>query len=145
MRFIKIHCEYEKKIVITQIRARICVIRNHFIPSHGVRAQSGGGDKVTFDLKNAPLTEIFRQIETQTDKRIAYDDSILPGVRIDLAVRNEPVAGVLDKALRNTDLTYQVKGKYVVIAKKGGQQAATLSVSAGVPIRRDRWSVPRSS
>ena len=97
----------------------------------GASAQSGGGDKITFDLKNAPLTEIFRQIETQTDKRIAYDDSILPGVRIDLAVRNESTAGVLDKALRNTGLTYQVKGKYVVIARKG-ERAAAISVSGRV-------------
>ena len=97
----------------------------------GASAQSEGGDKITFDLKNAPLTEIFRQIETQTDKRIAYDDSILPGVRIDLAVRNESAAGVLDKALRNTGLTYQVKGKYVVIARKG-ERAAALSVSGRV-------------
>ena len=96
----------------------------------GIRAQSANG-KISFDLKSVPLTEIFKQIEQQVKQRIAYDESILPDLKIDLSARNDSVENVLDRALAGTNLTYRVKGNYIVITRESESTvfSATLSLN----------------
>lgn len=97
----------------------------------GIRAQSANG-KISFDLKSVPLTEIFKQIEQQVKQRIAYDESILPDLKIDLSARNDSVENVLDRALAGTNLTYRVKGNYIVITRESESHASALTVSGRV-------------
>ncbi len=87
---------------------------------------------VTLNLKQVPLTDVFSRIEQQTGSSIAYDVAIIPNIRIDLSVRNEKVESVLDKALSGTALTYQVRGKYIVISKKADEAPSQFPVSGKV-------------
>ena len=68
----------------------------------------------------------------QVKQRIAYDESILPDLKIDLSARNDSVENVLDRALAGTNLTYRVKGNYIVITRESESHASALTVSGRV-------------
>ncbi|HBL74713.1 MAG: hypothetical protein A2W90_24175 [Bacteroidetes bacterium GWF2_42_66] len=72
----------------------------------------------TFQLKNVNLLEVFEQIEAHSDIQVAYDVSAIDVTRkINIDVNGESVEKVLQKALENTDLSFRVMNRYVVIIK----------------------------
>ncbi len=74
----------------------------------------------TFQLKRASLLEVFEQIEQQSNMQVAYDiSSINTDMRIDIKVSGESVEDVLNKALQNTDLSYRIMNRYIIISKRG--------------------------
>ena len=76
----------------------------------------------TFQLKSASLLEIFEAIEQQSNMQIAYDiSSIDTDLRVDIKVTGESVEEVLNKTLRDTDLSYRIMDRYIIIAKNGNE------------------------
>jgi len=94
----------------------------------------------TFQLKRANLLEIFEQIEQQSNMQIAYDiSSIDTDRRIDISVNGGSVEDVLKIALQNTDLSYRIMNRYIIISKNGdeffvpaAQQQQPLKISGKV-------------
>ncbi len=85
----------------------------------------------TFQVRNATLLDVFQKIEAQSDIQIAYDNSAIDNNRkISLDIEGESVEKILEKALENTDLTFRVMDRYVVISKNTGsvlQQNNTIT------------------
>lgn len=72
---------------------------------------------LTFRLEKVNLIEIFEQIEKQSDIKVAYDISnINIDQRINIVVDNASIESVFNKALENTDLSYRVVNRYVIIS-----------------------------
>ncbi|MDD6895909.1 MAG: TonB-dependent receptor [Prevotellaceae bacterium] len=80
--------------------------------------------KVTIDVKNATLKQVFSVIEKQTTYRFSYKTNIIDN-RSDITLKKEAaaVATVLDEALKGRPLEYSiVSAKSIVISSKQTKQ-----------------------
>jgi len=80
---------------------------------------------LSFRLEQANLLEVFQQIEKQSDMLVAYDVSnIDTEQRINIAVDNASIENVLNKALGNTDLTYKIMNRYIIISRNENEPSS---------------------
>ncbi|NIG55112.1 SusC/RagA family TonB-linked outer membrane protein [Chitinophaga sp. Cy-1792] len=99
-----------KKIVVV-LMALLCL-------NYAVSAQVSE-PKVTLHLAGTSVKEVLRLMQQQTGKYFGYQSKeldALPAVKFD--VTNETLDNALDKLLKNTGLTYAIKGNNVVIKKQ---------------------------
>ncbi|MBC9915197.1 TonB-dependent receptor [Chitinophaga varians] len=81
-------------------------------------------------VTNAPLPELFRQIQAQSNWRIFYKDELLRGEKnITLHLRGKRLVEVLDKALDGTSLGYTIVGTQVAIVPKEEQPVRPLKLA----------------
>lgn len=76
--------------------------------------------RVTVNVKNASLKDVFKEIEKQTTYRFSYRDALLDDRHdISLSKENVNVNFVLDEALKGRDLNYRiVSAKMIAISEK---------------------------
>lgn len=73
--------------------------------------------KVCIDVRNVTLTELFEEIEAQSDFYFFYkNDEVASIKRIDLKVKGETIERILDDLLKGSDLKYKVVDRYIVIS-----------------------------
>jgi TonB-linked SusC/RagA family outer membrane protein len=93
--------------------------------------------RITLHLKNASLTQLFEEIQKQTDYLIFYRDNLLKkklSKTIDIDVKNTPVKDVLVQALDKTGLSYSINGRQIVITSNETEKPAPLRDTL-LPIR----------
>ncbi len=74
------------------------------------------GQTVTLKVKNAPMKEVFREIQKQTGLNVMVDEAIVEKVgRVTLDVRDMPVSQVLNICLKNEPLTYTIVNDRIVV------------------------------
>lgn len=112
----------------------------------GIGMASGhaqGRQKVTVELKNATLRQVFRSIEKQTTYRFSYRNAIIDDKHdITISKRGVNVAAVLDEALRDKGLAYTiVSERSIVITDKKAVEGSnpkrvtgTVKMANGEPI-----------
>ena len=85
--------------------------------------------KVTVDLKQRPLTELFSSIEKQTPYRFSYRDIVLQGKgNVTISEQNVPTKQVLANALHPLGLDFELQSeKNIVIFNRTEARASTLS------------------
>lgn len=77
--------------------------------------------RVSIELKNASLREIFEQIKQQTGVSFMYsNDDVRHLERRDFRVKNMDVQGILQDCLTGTGLTFELSDNVVVIRKTTG-------------------------
>ena len=85
----------------------------------------------TLQLQDVNLLKVFEAIESQSDMQIAYDISAIDVNRkMDIKVNGASVDNVLKQALRNTNLSYRIMNRYIIITKNDSQS----EISAQQPI-----------
>ena len=94
----------------------------------GVSAQT---DKVSLDVKNATVKELFSSIEKQTPWHFSYRDAeVKEKERVTLSVKNEELKVVLTQELKKRNLTYRLSGNKIIIisadADKGSSKKVTV-------------------
>lgn len=102
--------------------------------------------RINVDLKDSSIENLIKVIEEQTDLGFLYDASELRKVKpISLSVKNELVETVLNKALENTGLGFEVEHKTILIkaltANSNTQQQEKRKVS-GVVTDESQLSLP---
>ncbi len=76
--------------------------------------------KVSLSLKNVFLKEVFSEIKSQTGFTFVYNEKSLKDTKpVDVNVTNEEISGALEKCLKNTNLTFNIDNRVIVIAEKG--------------------------
>lgn len=99
----------------------------------GANAQSQS--RLTLNVQNAPLKQVLKDIESQTDYRFSFKDSNLENSdNITLNCQDTPTKEVLDRIFKDSNLTYEiVSPKSIVIVEKNTQKASdTKKVKSGV-------------
>jgi TonB-linked SusC/RagA family outer membrane protein len=75
--------------------------------------------KLTVNSTSATLGKVFKAIEDQSDYNIFYkDNQINLNKEMNLSMKNATIHEVLDKAFKNTNLSYTVLNKIIVISDK---------------------------
>lgn len=92
--------------------------------------------KVTLDINNATLKNVFDLIEEQTNLLFVYSNSEVDNQRlVSIKTRSEPVQSILGKVLEGTGLVYVVNDKYIVLNRAKAPAAAqqtTHSISGTI-------------
>ena len=77
-----------------------------------------GQVKVDIDVKSASIEDLFKEIQNTSDYIFFYKDNVLKNnKKISLKLRNVEVSKILDQAFLNTDLTYSIVEKQIVVKK----------------------------
>ena len=80
-----------------------------------------GSDQITVSGSGIQLRRLFSMIEEQSDYLFFFVDSDIDGVEISVDVKDASVESVLDRALAQTNLVYEIEGRYItILAKKPG-------------------------
>jgi TonB-dependent starch-binding outer membrane protein SusC len=96
---------------------------------------SGLAQRLTLVQKDATLKQIFKEINKQTGYNIYWSDSQLNSdQKVNVNFKDTPLLGVLDKCLENTQLTYTVENKTVVIKEKGPTVLDKIKAVLSIPI-----------
>ena len=98
--------------------------------------------KVNLDFTNASLTEVFREIEKQSEFRFFYNDMLLNTTKkVSFKANNKLIKDVLELIFNDTDMTYKLVDKYIVITNKnektpeaGAQQSPDRKTITGTII-----------
>lgn len=92
---------------------------------------------VNLDMHDAPLTDVFREIENQTEYRFFYNKTILDNSqRVNVNSDEKEVSAVLQQLFANTDVTYMMVDNYIVITSKENP-----GTSVPVPTQTNRKTV----
>ncbi len=89
---------------------------------------TGFSQKLALSVKNAPLSQVFKQIEQQTGYTFFYDNQVIkntPPVTIDY--RGEDIRKLLDQVLDGQALTYRIHKKRVMIKRDNAAKAGSAS------------------
>ena len=76
--------------------------------------------KLNVNLSSTTIGKVFKAIEEQSDFNIFYkDNQINTNQEVNLNMKNATINEILDKAFKNTHLSYTVLNKIIVITDKG--------------------------
>lgn len=78
----------------------------------------GYSQRVTIAVNNQPAAKVFREIMTQTGMNFVYSSDILRDLKVSIKVNDLPLKTVLDEIFVETDITYKIKGKNVILKKE---------------------------
>lgn len=71
-----------------------------------------------------PLTSVFREIEKSSIYLFNYQDKDVAGIKVSLSMDNASIGDVMDALLAGTGLSWQLKGKNVIVSSVKAQQNA---------------------
>ncbi len=75
--------------------------------------------KLNMKMENVSILDVFEQIESQTDYRFFYDNDLKDlSKRISVKSLDKPLVDILDEMFAGTDITYQMKGRLILIKSK---------------------------
>lgn len=75
--------------------------------------------KVTINLQNAKLGDVFTTITQQTDLKVAYSrPTVNPDKIVSISVSNEELINVLDKLFKNENISYKISENTIFLKEK---------------------------
>lgn len=82
------------------------------------------GNKVSLDVRNAPLENVLRSIENQTDYRFFYSkETVNVSNRVSVSARNESIRSVLDRILPPQGISYVIENKRIALKQAPASSA----------------------
>jgi len=85
-------------------------------------ASNSYSQEFTFDLKSASIREVCKQIEKESDFIFVFSDNSerLIDKKVNVEAHSKNVTEILDAVLSNTDLTYRILDKQIVVYESKG-------------------------
>lgn len=79
----------------------------------------GFGQRVTMDVKNAPITQVFRMLSAQTGHEFLLSPAVAEhAAPVTLQVKDMRVDALLEKLTRERGLQYQIRNNIIVITRE---------------------------
>ena len=83
--------------------------------------------RLTFETKNATIESVFKQIESLSEYKFAYNSTKLDvEKRISLKVENQTIDVILNKILGSANFQYQIVDRYIIITDENGQKLTSM-------------------
>ena len=101
-------------------------------------------DRVTLNMKNASLSEVFNEIKRQTHLSFMFSNDDLKDVkRKDVQMKNVTVDEAMKKCLEGTGLEYELTNNVVVIRKSAAKMEKAQQVTLSGTVRdKDGQTLP---
>ena len=96
----------------------------------------------TFHLKNGTIKQVFDQIQKESEFIIFYkDDQVDLNKKLDINAEKATVEQVLDQALANTKLTYEVIDRQIVVLpeQKPAAKQSPRKINNGTTTTKKRY------
>ena len=82
--------------------------------------------KLTLNMKDATLSDVFKEIENTSEFRFFYDSKkIDPSTEVTVKTKNSTIENVLNDIFNKSDISYKIIDRYVVL--KQGEDAMNLN------------------
>lgn len=75
-------------------------------------------ENITIRAVDRPAHEVFRNVIEQTYLNFIYPSDLLTDMTVNINVKNKPLKKVLKQIFRDTDITYKIKGRNVILKRK---------------------------
>ncbi len=96
--------------------------------------------KLTFESNDATIERVFKQIESMSEFKFAYNSSKLNvDQKISVKADHETIDAVLEKILGSTDFQYKIIDRYIIINDDNGK--SPLSSVSGQPAKAVKGKV----
>jgi TonB-linked SusC/RagA family outer membrane protein len=83
--------------------------------------------RLSFESKNATMESVFKQIESLSEFKFAYNSTKLDvEKKISIKVDNQTIDAVLDKILGSADLQYKIVDRYIIITDEYSPNSTVL-------------------
>lgn len=92
---------------------------------------------ISVDIRNGKLTDLFQEIQEQSDYVVFYKDKLVAGKVVNVSARNMPLHRLLKKTLAAQGLDYTITGKQITIRSGQVQQRTirgTVRDAEGIPL-----------
>jgi len=84
--------------------------------------------KITFSNKQAKISTLFEEIEAQTGMTIAYNAAVIDvNKTLSVDVSNKTLTEALTEILKNTNTTFSIQGKQIIISQSGNQSKKKIT------------------
>lgn len=91
----------------------LCIGMSHASSSYSQNS------RISLQINNKPLKEIFSIIENQSDFIFFYSDNVIDvNKKVSISADNESIGDVLDKVFTSTNSTYVISGKQIYVSHK---------------------------
>lgn len=87
----------------------VCVFYSYAESSHSQNT------RISINKSNVLLNEILSDIESQTDYLFVYNNEVDVNRKVTVKAKNEPVSGILDNVLANTNIRYLLEGSHIIL------------------------------
>ena len=78
---------------------------------------------ITLKASNTPVSTVMQQIEEQSGYTFFYNTKDIPLDRnVTLSVSNKDIRAALDELFRNTNVSYSIDNKSIILSARGGAQ-----------------------
>ena len=98
--------------------------------------------EVTLDLKNAPIAQVFHEIEQQCDVRFLYINEVVKDKTITLNVEKTKLKDVLDKVMTETEMKFTVLDNNLIVITPNRQAQQEVKISGKVTTAATGESLP---
>lgn len=89
--------------------------------------------RLTFESKNASIENVFKQIESISEYKFAYNSTRLDvGKLVSLKVENQTIDAILDKILGSANFHYQIVDRYIIITDENAEGSRTSLLGQAV-------------
>jgi len=83
--------------------------------------------KLTFESKNSSIESVFKQIETLSEFKFAYNSTKLDvDKKISIKVENQTIDAILDKILGSANFQYKIVDRYIIITDENGNNSGSI-------------------
>lgn len=124
------------KKIIQQIWLPVLLVLTCLVAlPQNVRAQN---IRMTIHMKDVRMEQVMTEIEKQSRFLFAINDGVDVNQIVTVEAENQPLQAVLNQMVKGKDISYQISGSNIVLAKKPAQQAVqvrgVVQDPAGQPI-----------
>ncbi|WP_245529095.1 STN and carboxypeptidase regulatory-like domain-containing protein [Aequorivita sublithincola] len=97
----------------------------------------GQGKNVSVIADGVPLTQVFQIIEDQTDFHFFYNSKdVNVRKRVIFSAEDKPVIEVLQGLFSNSDISYQILGKQIVLKKTSNPSGLNIISSSSTALQQ---------
>lgn len=113
--------------IVRTILYRIVILSAFFSITANMIAQDQN-QKVTISGNQLTIKDAFEEVEKQTGMTIAYNESLINVKQtVSVNISNKSLSEALTEILKNTNTTFNIKNKQILIVKKVTQQARKVT------------------
>jgi type II secretory pathway component GspD/PulD (secretin) len=98
--------------------------------------------EVTLDMKNAPIAQVFHEIEKQCDVRFLYINEAVKDKTVTLNVEKTKLKEVLDKVMTETEMKFTVLENNLIVITPNSLAQQGFKISGKVTTAASGESLP---
>ena len=109
----------ETRIKIPPCVFLFCILINLSISSVLAGNRYAQSTTLTIRMNNKSMQEVFHYIEKNSEFIFVYLDNVIDSRQtVDVNAYRQPVTAILDQLFKDTDLTYQIDDRQILVRKK---------------------------